>query len=125
MDVDPTALEAHRLGDGWVVFLVRPSATATQRDPADLLTGWGAHLDGVQHLYVVPGGHPQAASLEARFPARFNTIIIGLTVMMWVWIWLYGVWHQQLDDGVAWTTAGHMRSRLPRIIVALAEQIGP
>ncbi|MCA9249860.1 MAG: hypothetical protein KDA54_01885 [Phycisphaerales bacterium] len=59
-------------------------------------------------------------ALEARFPARFNTIIIGLTVMMWVWIWLYGVWHQQLDDGVAWTTAGHMRSRLPRIIVALA-----
>ncbi len=59
-------------------------------------------------------------ALEERIPARFNTIIIGLTVMMWVWIWLYGVWHQQLDDGAAWTTAGHMRSRLPRIIVALA-----
>ncbi|GJM24846.1 MAG: hypothetical protein DHS20C16_12610 [Phycisphaerae bacterium] len=59
-------------------------------------------------------------SLEARIPSRFNTILIGLTVMIWVWIWLYGVWHQQLDDGEAWTTAGRVRSRLPRIIVALA-----
>jgi hypothetical protein len=59
-------------------------------------------------------------SLEARIPARFNTIVIGLTVMIWVWHWLYGVWKQQLDDGVSWTTTGHLRSRLPRIIVAHA-----
>ncbi len=58
--------------------------------------------------------------LEVRMLPRYNTILIGLTVMIWVWEWLYGVWEQQLDGGVPWTTTGRMRSRLPRMNVALA-----
>ncbi len=68
-------------------------------------------------LIVLPSDD---ALLEARIPSRFNTILIGLTVMIWVWNWLYGVWQQQLEHGEAWTTTGRMRSRIPRIIVAIA-----
>jgi len=38
----------------------------------------------------------------------FNAMLVALAVMAWLWGWLSGVWRQQLDDGKAWTTTGHM-----------------
>lgn len=58
-------------------------------------------------------------ALSERIPMRFNTILVGLTVMIWLWAWMYDVWEQQLDAGEAWTTTGRLRSRIPRLIVAI------
>lgn len=45
---------------------------------------------------------------DALYAEIFNRALIGLAVMTWFWHWLAGVWHQQLDDGQAWTTAGRL-----------------
>lgn len=67
-------------------------------------------------LTFLPADPP---ALSDRIPTRFNTILVGLTVMIWLWSWLYDVWEQQLDAGEAWTTSGRLRSRIPRLIVAI------
>ncbi|NOX58527.1 MAG: hypothetical protein GXP29_06675 [Planctomycetes bacterium] len=67
-------------------------------------------------LVVLPA---TSQPLSDHLPARFNTILVGLTVMIGFWAWLYRVWEQQLDGGVAWTTAGRLRSRIPRLIVGI------
>ncbi len=46
--------------------------------------------------------------LQERYPMLFNAMLVALAVMAWLWGWLSGVWRQQLDDGKAWTTTGHM-----------------
>jgi hypothetical protein len=53
----------------------------------------------------VPGA-PQ--ELQKRYPMIFNAMLIALAIMAWLWGWLSGVWRQQLDGPVAWTTTGHM-----------------
>ncbi|MBN1512946.1 MAG: hypothetical protein JXB13_13105 [Phycisphaerae bacterium] len=46
--------------------------------------------------------------LQRRYPMVFNAMLIALAMMAWLWGWLSGVWRQQLDGEVAWTTTGHM-----------------
>ena len=57
-------------------------------------------------LAAVPG-RPEA--LSDRFPLLFNALVLGCAVSTVFWIWLAGVWEQQLDDqGQPWTTAGRL-----------------
>lgn len=57
-------------------------------------------------LAAVPG-RPEA--LSDRFPLLFNALVLGCAVSTVFWIWLAGVWEQQLDDhGRPWTTAGRL-----------------
>jgi len=46
--------------------------------------------------------------LSDTLPILFNVAVFPLAWMTFHWHWLAGVWVQQLDDGRAWTTAGHM-----------------
>jgi hypothetical protein len=50
----------------------------------------------------------EPTALEDRFPLIFSTLIIALAVMAWLWTWLSKVWKDQLDQGRAWTTTGHL-----------------
>jgi hypothetical protein len=47
-------------------------------------------------------------ALVERHPLILNALLIGLALTTWLWNWLSCVWRQQLDAGVAWTTAGRM-----------------
>ncbi len=52
-------------------------------------------------------GLPDA--LSDRFPLLFNALVLGCAVSMLFWLWLAGVWEQQLDgNGRPWTTAGRL-----------------
>jgi len=49
------------------------------------------------------------AVLTERFPLIFNALVFGCALSACFWIWLGGVWQQQLDDqGRPWTTAGRL-----------------
>jgi hypothetical protein len=48
----------------------------------------------------------EPAALSVRYPLILNATLIALAVITWLWAWLSCVWHQQLDQGNAWTTAG-------------------
>ncbi len=51
----------------------------------------------------------QPVGLYERFPLIFNALILGCAVTTIFWIWLGGVWQQQIaDDGRPWTTAGRL-----------------
>jgi hypothetical protein len=59
----------------------------------------------------------------AAWAEVFNRILLGLTLMAGLWYWLAGVWEQQLHDGRAWTTAGHLvhtSRRVGYLIASLA-----
>jgi hypothetical protein len=61
-------------------------------------------------IVSVPMRFPMEASQNAGalFAEIFNRALIGLAVATAFWHWLMQVWHQQLDDGRAWTTAGRL-----------------
>jgi hypothetical protein len=63
-------------------------------------------------LVFLPG---EPLDLAARMPQRLNALALGIAVMVIFWQWMHGVWTQQLDDGRAWTTAGHLHARLVRL----------
>ena len=49
------------------------------------------------------------AVLTERFPLILNALVFGCALSACFWIWLGGVWQQQLDDqGRPWTTAGRL-----------------
>jgi hypothetical protein len=56
--------------------------------------------------------------LAARFPSHLNAILIGAAVMTGAWVWLAGVWEQQLDNGRAWTMTGRLHGFAPRYALA-------
>ncbi len=47
-------------------------------------------------------------SLRSQFPVVFNAMMFGFTFMTAFWVWIGGVWRQQLDDGRAWTIGGRL-----------------
>jgi hypothetical protein len=49
------------------------------------------------------------------YPILFHRALVALAVMIWFWHWLMGIWHEQLDHGRAWTTAGRMIPALRRV----------
>ena len=53
--------------------------------------------------------------LSARLPMVLKTLVLALAVAIGFWNWLGGVWHQQLADGQAWTTAGRLYGRIRRL----------
>ncbi len=49
------------------------------------------------------------AVLTERFPLIFNALVFGCALSACFWMWLGGVWQQQLDEqGRPWTTAGRL-----------------
>lgn len=49
------------------------------------------------------------SALADRFPLLFNALVFGCGLSCLFWMWLAGVWEQQLDDqGRSWTTAGRL-----------------
>ncbi len=57
-------------------------------------------------LAFVPSNPP---ALSDRFPLIFNALVLGCVLCTFFWVWLGGVWEQQLDEqGQAWTTAGRL-----------------
>lgn len=51
----------------------------------------------------------QPSGLSERFPLLFTGLVSGCALGAGFWMWIAGVWEQQLDDqGVAWTTAGRL-----------------
>ena len=57
-------------------------------------------------LTVLPR-QPQA--LADRFPLIFNALVLGCGLCCFFWMWLAGVWEQQLTPhGAAWTTTGRL-----------------
>lgn len=81
------------LGRGWSVNL------------ADIGMGLVCVAACCAALTVLPG---KPTALPQRFPLILNALLFGLALMTWLWNWLSCVWRQQLDAGVAWTTAGEM-----------------
>jgi hypothetical protein len=51
----------------------------------------------------------------AAWAEVFNRALLGLAVMAAIWYWLSAVWSQQLDQGRAWTTTGHLVRAAQRI----------
>lgn len=49
------------------------------------------------------------------FANVFARLIIGLAIATVFWHWLAGVWHQQLDNGQAWTTTGRLIRTAKRV----------
>jgi hypothetical protein len=47
-------------------------------------------------------------TLDTRLPLLLGAVLLGLSVMTFLWQWLPRVWDQQLEDGRAWTTTGRM-----------------
>ncbi len=58
--------------------------------------------------------------LAERFPLILNAIVIALGVLVLFWVWIHGVWEQQLDSGAAWTTAGRLRGLAGRFAFTTA-----
>jgi hypothetical protein len=54
-------------------------------------------------------------SAVRAFPIVFNALMISFALMAGLWVWLGSVWSQQLDGGVAWTSAGRMVVLLPGV----------
>lgn len=75
------------------------------RSLADL--GLGAFGLGLANVALV-FAPTNSAELAARFPAMFNAMLIGIALAVLIYGWMSIVWRQQLDDGVAWTTAGRL-----------------
>ncbi|MBI4578122.1 MAG: hypothetical protein HY718_00375, partial [Planctomycetes bacterium] len=61
-----------------------------------------------------------SASRAEYFGAVFSRAVLGLAVMTAFWHWLAEVWHQQLDAGRAWTTAGRLIRPCRRVSFLLA-----
>jgi hypothetical protein len=69
--------------------------------------GLGLITLGVLSLFMI--GAPDIRGNKAEyFAAVFSRALIGLAFMTGFWHWLTGVWHQQLDGGQTWTTAGRL-----------------
>jgi len=69
--------------------------------------GLGLITLAVLSLFML-GAPDIRGSKPEYFAAVFSRGLLGLAIMTGFWHWLSGVWHQQLDNGVAWTTAGRL-----------------
>lgn len=81
------------LGRGWSVNL------------ADIGMGLVCLVVCCATVAALPGS---PTALVQRHPLVLNALLIGLALTTWLWNWLSCVWRQQLDAGMAWTTAGRM-----------------
>lgn len=102
--------------------------------PAAILAGWAsltlAHRQWSESLADVGLALITlgiTSLLTACFPALprwwtapvwaelLNRVLLGLALMVGLWYWLAAVWRQQLDDGRAWTTTGHLVGTTQRV----------
>jgi hypothetical protein len=75
------------------------------RSLADLgLGAFGLGMANAALIFAPAGG----ADLATRFPGIFNAMIIGFAFAVLSCGWMSLVWRQQLDNGIAWTTAGRL-----------------
>lgn len=57
---------------------------------------------------VVIAAHQIVRAGNWNDPIQWGCALGGMAAMVFFWDWLAQVWHQQLRDGQAWTTAGRM-----------------
>jgi len=69
---------------------------------------------GIVSLSLLWLPRPTAVSPD-YYAGIFNRVVFGLAATTWLWHWLAGVWHQQLDHGQPWTTAGRLIRTVQRI----------
>ena len=57
---------------------------------------------------VVSAAPLRETLLASLYPVVFGAMMVGFAMTASIWTWLSGVWHQQLDNGKAWTTTGRL-----------------
>jgi hypothetical protein len=97
------------LGAAGLLFLA-----ARRWSPAAATLGLGLVTLGVTGLTPMLLGR-EPASLDQRYSGHWNVLLFGFSMMTAFWLWLAGVWQQQLDGTAAWTPAGRLLAILPRI----------
>jgi hypothetical protein len=69
-------------------------------------------LTGFVTVVLVSTGHDPIT--------RIACALLALATQVWLWAWLAGVWNQQLDNGIPWTTAGQLIAWTPRFALGCA-----